>query len=210
MRRRRSPSRGGVLGMDPGGVLAAAAHQQRRVVHPGVVRAQLAQADQAQREVGVVRRCGRRGARPRRRSRARRGGRGGRGGAPSCASPRPRGARRARSRAGSRRSFLTLSPPRRSPKRSPLGPVRSSRSTSRSGVDEPDAGRGRRAGAPRRDAEGTTPIRFEISSIISHSWRASPAGSTTGSVMLMKGVVKRLRNGSGKSSRSYIVVAGST
>ena len=46
--------------------------------------------------------------------------------------------------------------------------------------------------------------------MISHSCRASPAGSTTGSVIWMNGVVKRLRNGSGKSSRSYIVVAGST
>ena len=59
-------------------------------------------------------------------------------------------------------------------------------------------------------AEGTMPIRLEISSMISHSWRASPDGSTTGSVIWMNGVVCRSRNGSGKSSRSRKVVAGST
>ena len=32
---------------------------------------------------------------------------------------------------------------------------------------------------------GTMPIRSAISSMISHSWRASPAGSTTASVILM-------------------------
>ena len=50
----RKVGRGGVAGMDAQRVRAAAAHQQRRVVHPGVVRAQLAQADQAERE---LRRC---------------------------------------------------------------------------------------------------------------------------------------------------------
>ena len=33
------------------------------------------------------------------------------------------------------------------------------------------------------------PMRREIASIASHSWRASPAGSTTASVVWMKGVV---------------------
>ena len=46
--------------------------------------------------------------------------------------------------------------------------------------------------------------------MISHSWRASPRGSTTASVIWMNGVLNRARNGSGKSSRSYMVVAGST
>ncbi len=58
--------------------------------------------------------------------------------------------------------------------------------------------------------EGTTPTRLEMSSMISHSCLASPAGSITASVMLMKGVVNSPRKGSGKSSRSYIVVAGRT
>ena len=49
-----SPCARGVVGMHPQRVRAPAAHQQRRVVHPRVVRAQLAQADQPQREVGVV------------------------------------------------------------------------------------------------------------------------------------------------------------
>ena len=49
-----SPSASASSGWIAGGVGAPAAHQQRRVVHPGVVRAQLAQADQPQREVGVV------------------------------------------------------------------------------------------------------------------------------------------------------------
>ena len=48
-RRPRAGGRG-VLGVDAQRVRAAAAHQQRRVVHPRVVRAQLAQADQPQRE----------------------------------------------------------------------------------------------------------------------------------------------------------------
>ena len=64
--------RRGVVGMDPQRLRAPAAHQQGRVVHPGVVRAQLAQADQPQRKVRrrAVRRtpAGRsRRARPRRR-----------------------------------------------------------------------------------------------------------------------------------------------
>ncbi len=42
----------------------------------------------------------------------------------------------------------------------------------------------------------------------SHSWRASPAGSTTFSVACRNGVVNSAWNGSRKSSRSYIVVAG--
>ena len=58
--------------------------------------------------------------------------------------------------------------------------------------------------------EGTTPMRSAISSITSHSWRASPRGSTTASVIWMNGVLNSARNGSGKSSRSYIVVAGRT
>ncbi len=58
--------------------------------------------------------------------------------------------------------------------------------------------------------EGTIPIRSEMSSMISHSWRASPAGSTTASVMLMNGFVNSDRKGSGTSSRSRKVVAGST
>ena len=51
-----SRGRGGVVGVDAQRVRAAAAHQQRRVVHPGVVRAQLAQPDQAEREVAGRRR----------------------------------------------------------------------------------------------------------------------------------------------------------
>ena len=54
------------------------------------------------------------------------------------------------------------------------------------------------------------PIRAAMSSITSHSCRASPAGSTTASVMLMNGFVNNDRNGSGTSSRSRNVVAGST
>ncbi len=48
------PAGRGVVGMHAQRLHPAAAHQQRRVVHPGVVRAQLAQADQQQREVRVV------------------------------------------------------------------------------------------------------------------------------------------------------------
>ncbi len=45
--------------------------------------------------------------------------------------------------------------------------------------------------------EGTTPTRAATSSMISHSCRASPDGSTTASVELMNGFVNRERNGSG-------------
>jgi hypothetical protein len=58
--------------------------------------------------------------------------------------------------------------------------------------------------------EGTMPMRREIASITSHSWRASPRGSTTASVIWMNGFENRARNGSGKSSRSYMVVDGNT
>ena len=60
-RRRRAASSGWMRSA----CVAAAAHQQRRVVHPGVVRAQLAQADQAQREVAARRRSRTPAARPR-------------------------------------------------------------------------------------------------------------------------------------------------
>ena len=50
---------------------------------------------------------------------------------------------------------------------------------------------GQAAEDPRRawTENGTIPIRFAISSITSHSSRASPAGGTTASVYWMKGVV---------------------
>ena len=46
--------------------------------------------------------------------------------------------------------------------------------------------------------------------MISHSARAWPAGATTASVAWRNGVGCSVWNGSGKSSRSYIVAAGST
>ncbi len=48
------------------------------------------------------------------------------------------------------------------------------------------------------------------SSMISHSARASPTGATTASVACRNGVGCRVWNASGKSSRSYMVAAGST
>ena len=46
--------------------------------------------------------------------------------------------------------------------------------------------------------------------MMAHSGRACPAGATTASVAWRNGVGCSTWNGSGKSSRSYIVVAGST
>ena len=83
---------------------------------------------------------------------------------------------------GLRRSFETLRPPRRSPKRSPCGPILRSRSTRRSGERRIPARPRMRA---IRTLEGTIPIRFEMSSMISHSCLASPAGSRTASVIWM-------------------------
>ncbi len=62
----------GIGRVDPRRLRAAATVEQRRVVHPRVLRAQLAHADQPQREAGVRRRA-RRAARSPRRSRAHRG-----------------------------------------------------------------------------------------------------------------------------------------
>ena len=54
------------------------------------------------------------------------------------------------------------------------------------------------------------PIRRERSSMMRHSWRASPRGGTTASVTCMNGVLKKPRKATGTSSRSRNVVAGST
>ena len=98
----------------------------------------------------------------------------GRGGGSSCRGRRRAGARRGRSRAGCGAASATLSPPRRRPKRSPLGPVRSSRSTRRRGESRiPDAAElAQPAGARGDDARSAR----RSSSMISHSCRASPGG----------------------------------
>ena len=57
---------------------------------------------------------------------------------------------------------------------------------------------------------GAMPIRRDRSSMMRHSWRASPRGGTTASVTCMNGVLKKPMNATGTSSRSRKVVAGST
>ena len=86
---------------------------------------------------------------------------------------------------GSRAILSIVRPPRRSPNRSPSGPVRSRSSASRRGFGRSP---GRRPSMrPSLTGNGTIPIRFAISSITSHSSRASPAGGTTASVYWMNG-----------------------
>ena len=128
--------RRGVVGMDAQRMLAAAAHQQRRVVHPRVVGAQLAQADQPQREARVVA-VGRRQPRELGRDRRRREPH-----ALVAVAQLARAARRWRRGRPSTMPVRVLvaqlaqaSPPRRRPKQVALGPVRSSRSSSCCGVE---------------------------------------------------------------------------
>ena len=155
---------------------AAAAHQQRRVVHPGVVRAQLAQADQPQREVAVVA-VRDRASDPLDLGRDLGGSR--------CTRPsswrillararRRRCARRARSRAALRASRFEAQAAAAQPEQVAL------RADAQQQVDQPPRRELRTRAVPsqpqrRSTLEGTTPIRAEISSMTSHSWRASPA-----------------------------------
>ena len=181
--------RRGVVGVHAQRVRAPAAHEQRRVVHPRVVRAQLAQADQPQREARVARRSPPPGARA----------------PPTIAVGREvharvavaelvaqhagrRCARRARCRAGACAACRGSARARRRPNRSPLGPGAEQQ------VEQPlrrqpqarqPAEQPQRRDAVRRDRRS----RCASSSTTSHSSRASPAGGTTASVYWMNGVV---------------------
>ena len=128
------PGRRGVGGIEPGPMDPIARHQLR----PSCASRSCGSGARAARSsaVGSARpardRSGR-SVRPRPRSRRGRDGPDRRRGG-SCRRARPaRGARRGRSRAATRASRFRLRPPRRRPKRSPSGPTRRSRSTSRRG-----------------------------------------------------------------------------
>ena len=152
------PGRVGVGGVEPGAVDPVAGHQLLGVVHPRVVGAELAQADQPQREALVAVARPRRSGRPRRRSRAGRGGRACRRGGSCPPGRRARARRRGRSPCGASASLPRLRPPRRRPKRSPSGPSRSSRSISRRGA-ELDPGPAEPAGREHALGDDPDPLR---------------------------------------------------
>ena len=186
--------RGRVIGMIAGRVDAVALHQLRHVVHPRVVRAQLAQSDQAQRELGVVALVP-----PALAQRRDLGGDLRRVEVDALvavkdllgAARRRVGAPPARRRGDAGGASPMLRPPRRSPNRSPL------RAEPQPEVDQaPRATSGSRACPSARSGQalaGSTPIRRMMSSMISHSWRASPRGASTGSVHWTNGVVWKVR-----------------
>ncbi len=128
-------------------------------MHPRVVRAQLAQADQPQGEVRVVPvRAPPASSRPREPP-ARQAARACRRAGSSCAARPPGSSSPSTMPCGLRRSSVTLRRPRRSPNQSPPGPARRIRSTSRSGDRRTPAFPAQRSS---RRLEGTTPARREI------------------------------------------------
>ncbi len=160
-RRRRAVDEaepGGVVGVDLERAARLALHQDLDVVHPRVVRAQVAPADEHDLAVGAAVERRHAGA-PRRRRRSPRAR------ARSCptASAAPRagaaGADRGRRRAGSPRAPRATARPRgRAPNPSPYGPVRSMRSSTPLGPAAAVRRERRRSARRRRGPRSAMPL----------------------------------------------------